>query len=333
MDLDLVLEQLSRDWDARASDLEQNIHDALFELIPYSDEIPYPAQGNTLKRWQILSRVAGINLSLAKIFESHLDALAILYETGHAVETAKHELWAVWAAEGANSPLTLQDGYVSGTKNWCSAAHWVNHAVMTYRDAKQNSQLLMVHLAESGIQQQFNDWHAVGMQHTHTAQLHFDHVPIELIGEPNLYLTRAGFWHGAAGVAACWFGAAQRLAQYLHEATVHKPHAYKYMYLGEMTSHMFATQALFYQTAQLIDAEPEKTHELQIRALRANVENTVLKVLELTGKALGAAPYCNHANFAQLAADLPVFIRQSHAAFDLERIGELALQEHGIWII
>jgi hypothetical protein len=42
------------------------------------------------------------------------------------------------------------------------------------------------------------------------------------------------------------------------------------------------------------------------------------------GHALGASPYCKDAHFAQLAADLPVFLRQSHAERDLAALGDLA---------
>ena len=45
--------------------------------------------------------------------------------------------------------------------------------------------------------------------------------------------------------------------------------------------------------------------------------------MEVVGQALGAAPFCRNAHFARLSADLPVFIRQSHGAFDLQKIGEL----------
>ena len=67
--------------------------------------------------------------------------------------------------------------------------------------------------------------------------------------------------------------------------------------------------------------------------MRAQVEATALNVLTQVGKALGAAPYCEQPHFARLAADLPVFIRQSHAAFDLERIGELSVQEEELWTL
>ncbi|MCV9897373.1 UNVERIFIED_CONTAM: acyl-CoA dehydrogenase, partial [Cronobacter sakazakii] len=45
----------------------------------------------------------------------------------------------------------------------------------------------------------------------------------------------------------------------------------------------------------------------------------------------GARPYCEEPTFSQLIADLPVFIRQSHAAFDYESIAELCLPEKSLW--
>ena len=76
-------------------------HKILKILVTYSDKIPHPASGgkshaNTLIRWQILAYVAGIDLTIAKWFESHLDALSILHEVGYDKEV--QGLWAVWAA-------------------------------------------------------------------------------------------------------------------------------------------------------------------------------------------------------------------------------------------
>jgi len=43
----------------------------------------------------------------------------------------------------------------------------------------------------------------------------------------------------------------------------------------------------------------------------------------LVGRAMGATPFCRDARFARLAADLPVFLRQSHAERDLAELGRL----------
>ena len=326
-------------------------------LVTFSDEIPHPAQvstdasnlesvnkqkqnnedqnknteSSTLLRWQVLAYISGIDLTLAKWFESHLDALSILYELGYG-ET-QQGLWAVWAAEGHPNPIRYQDGKISGSKSWCSGAHIVDYALMTYRDEQGKSQLLNVAMNQSGIDIDNSAWQAVGMQATDTATVTFDHVAATQVGTPNAYLDRVGFWHGAAGVAACWYGATASLASYLIESYQQKPNDYKAMYLGQISSDLAVSRQYLHQVAYLIDSQPEDNHELAIRQLRTNIEQLARQVIETVGQALGAAPFCGNAHFATLSADLTVFIRQSHGAFDLQRIGELtSFQAEGnIW--
>lgn len=50
-------------------------------------------------------------------------------------------------------------------------------------------------------------------------------------------------------------------------------------------------------------------------------------VMHHAGRALGATPFCRDPHFARLMADLPVFLRQSHAERDLERLGQLTLEQ------
>lgn len=302
---------------------------AIGQLLPLTNRIPHPSQGQTLLRWQILAQVAASNLNLVKWFESHLDALSILNELGYS--GPQSGLWAVWAAEGSPQPLAFEHGQCSGLKNWCSGASIVDHGLMTYKDENNQSQLLIVDMHEQCIDIRQAGWHAMGMQYTQTSAVYFEQVKAEKVGQPNDYLNRAGFWHGAAGVAACWFGAALRLANYLIEAAKKQPNDFKNMYLGEVVTAIQTTRQFFYALAQKIDAAPHLNHEFDIRILRAQTESTAELILENVGKALGARPYCEDKQFAQLSTDLPVFLRQSHAAFDLKRIGELASEESNVW--
>lgn len=339
---------------------DQIRHEMLNILLSYASQIPHPASANnaddnsnkvssisgidqvslgTLTRWQILAYISGIDLTVAKWFESHLDALSIMHELGYEqiVKSSQSTpaLWAVWAAEGHPNPVQYQDGVVTGVKTWCSGANMVDYGLMTYRDEQGRSQLISVDMDQTSIDIDNSGWHAVGMQATDTATLSFNKVKATLIGEPNAYLDRAGFWHGAAGVAACWHGATSRLAHYLLQSYQHKPNDYKAMYLGEISTALSLSQQYFYQVAQLIDSQPSLSHELMIRQLRAQVEQVARQVLETVGMALGAAPFCGDSHFATLSADLTVFIRQSHAAFDLRIIGELASESvearEGLW--
>lgn len=302
-------------------------HKIINRLIAYSDQIPHPASGdkthsNTLIRWQILAYVAAIDLTIAKWFESHLDALSILHEVGY--DKAMRGLWAIWAAEGHPDPIRYEQGKVSGSKAWCSGAHRVDHALMTYRDEVGHSQLLIVDMQQKGIKIDNKAWQAVGMQATDTATVQFNEVAAHQVGGANAYLERVGFWHGAAGVAACWYGATVAIAAYLTAAYQKKPNHYKAMYLGQVSTSLSITQQYFYHAADLIDSQSQLSHELVIRKLRSQAEQAARQIMEVTGQALGAAPFCRHAHFARLSADLAVFIRQSHGAFDLQKIGELS---------
>ncbi|MNG16551.1 hypothetical protein D3C84_1004790 [compost metagenome] len=63
--------------------------------------------------------------------------------------------------------------------------------------------------------------------------------------------------------------------------------------------------------------------------MRAVVEHSAEQVILHVGHALGAGPYCKDRQFARLIADLPVFLRQSHAERDLAALGRQVI--NGTW--
>lgn len=231
MDLDTILIE----FEQSQLDLKTKLNSTILKLEKFSAQVPHPALGQTYLRWQILAKVAATNLNLAKWFESHLDAISIQHELG--VENIAKGLWAIWAAEGSKTPLQFENGTCSGQKNWCSGAGLIQHALMTFKDSNQQSQLIVVDMNQSGINIDYSPWQAVGMQYTQTASIQFNKVDAYKVGKPNQYLTRTGFWHGAAGVAACWFGATIRIAEFLTQACQQQPHDYRLMYLGEIIQH------------------------------------------------------------------------------------------------
>lgn len=325
-----ILSMLNEFEHAQAENKSQLRQDLLYQLVSLSKSLPYPASGHTYQRWQLFAQIAGYDLSLAKLFESHHDALSILNELGYQDEI-DDQTWAVWAADGGPAPVQVQNNYCNGIKNWCSGAEFIQKALMSYKDKEGQAQLCIVDLAHPSVHVDLSHWQAVGMQGTQTAQVHFDNTPVIPIGLPNCYLERPGFWHGAAGVAACWYGAAVRLVSFLHKSCTLNPNAFKKMYLGELAQQLSVTKQYFQYIAKLIDDEPALSYEREIRILRAQTEQCCQNVIQIVGKALGARPYCEEPTFSQLIADLPVFIRQSHAAFDYESIAELCLPEKSLW--
>jgi hypothetical protein len=80
---------------------------------------------------------------------------------------------------------------------------------------------------------------------------------------------------------------------------------------------------LLTETASWIDEHPVASAQMQALRSRAAVEEAVSTVLAHAGRALGAGPLCRDAALAQRFADLPVFLRQSHAERDLAELGRL----------
>lgn len=327
----MTILSILNEFETASAEVKSKLRISLFyQLINVAKNLPHPASGQTYQRWQLFGQIAGVDLSLAKLFESHCDALSILNELGYQQEI-DNKTWAVWAADGGPAPLQVTNDLCNGIKPWCSGAEFIQKALMSYKDQQGQAQLCIADLSHPSITTDLIHWHAVGMHATQTAQVTFKNTPVTAIGQPNSYLKRPGFWHGAAGVAACWYGAAMRLAGYLQENCQANPNPYKKLYLGEVAQQLEITKHYFQYVAELIDNKPTLSHEREIRILRAQTEQCCLGVIERVGKALGARPFCEDATFAQLMADLPVFIRQSHAAFDYEQIAELCVSEQSLW--
>ncbi|WP_342051019.1 MULTISPECIES: acyl-CoA dehydrogenase [unclassified Cupriavidus] len=344
---------------------------ALRELIdryaPAADA-PLPAAGRTLERWRLLARVAHTHGTVAiKLFESHLDALAILAELAGARPAASTQ-WAVWAAEPPFATVDARPGpdigadtldalrrdaglaasqtgpmramrtvpvRLSGRKAWCSGAREVSHALMTCRDDAGARRLAIVPIAPGmGAIATDEGWNAVGMARTYSGDVLFHDTPALLLGGADAYLDRPGFWHGGAGIAACWYGAVLPFADALRASLARRADPHVAAHLGSIDGQLHAAAALLRETAAWIDAHPGE--DAMAHALRARtvIEAAVAHTLQHAGNALGAGPLCRDARLAALYADLPVFVRQSHAERDLAALGtHIAADRNTEWAL
>lgn len=302
------------------------------------DALPIPGEGNTWLRWQALSHIADADLSLCKLFEGHTDALAILHELKADVPKQAHSIWATWAAEAPQARVQLTGAYhdgqvrLNGTKAWCSGAAIVSHALVTAWNADGQQQLTAVKLEQPGVRITERGWNAIGMQDTGSVEVEFHEASAVPVGKPGEYLSRPGFWHGGAGVAACWYGGAQKLAEALRSACQRREEPHALAHLGAVDSFLWAARAALRDGAQWIDDYPQQDAELLTRRLRSICEQTGSEVMDHVGRALGARPYCQDAELARLLSDLPVFLRQSHAERDLATAGKkVASLPQGDW--
>lgn len=292
-------------------------------------ELPLPGGGRTLERWQALAELSAVDLVLGRLAEAHADALAIRAELG-SPESPGSSLWGVWAAEPASARVTAtrraQGWTLDGHKAWCSGALLLDRALVTAH-AEDGRRLFAVRVDD--VVPLPDTWAAVGMRASGSVSVQLDRVPAEPVGGPGAYLDRPGFWHGGAGVAACWFGGALGAARTLLAAGrtgLHDVHALAH--LGAVDALVAGMAAHLAVAATELDADPSgPLARLRAARLRTRIEAGATEVLDRVGRALGAGPLCLDPVHAQRAADLPVYLRQSHAERDLAELGRLAADQ------
>ncbi|MFM0394740.1 acyl-CoA dehydrogenase [Paraburkholderia phytofirmans] len=298
-----------------------------FDRAPF---LPLPGHGETLVRWRSLAAVAACDLGLVKLFEGHTDALAILAEL-HGPTPPVDSRWGVWAAEPPDARVQAlkvgirsdgEDLRLTGTKAWCSGARVVTHALVTaWLD--DEPVLAAVAMNQPSISIDTSKWQAVGMQATASADVSFDQASATLVGGAHSYVQRPGFWHGGAGIAACWYGAAAQIAQMLRAACTQRVDPHRLAHLGAVEVALAGAAAVLRETAAYIDANPLADSQRETMRARLVVEEAATAVMNHATRTLGAGPLCRNARFARALADLPVFLRQSHAERDLAALGEL----------
>jgi alkylation response protein AidB-like acyl-CoA dehydrogenase len=296
-------------------------------------DLPAPASGQTAARWWKLAALTENDVVAGRLAEAHTDAAAILAELDGPTPE-RDQLWGVWAAEVPDAVVTAVDGddgvMLNGTKAWCSGAGLCTHALITARRDNNDRGLYAVDLRTAGVQPLEPNWHNAGMRDSDTRSVRFTDVPAVPVGGPGEYLKRAGFWHGAIGVAACWLGGARAVARPLYRAVAdeHSPasaDAHAHAHLGAVDAALAAAEAMLVSAACTVDASPNDVRaELIARRVRAVVERAVDEAITRTGRALGPAPLALDGRHAQRVADLTMYVRQSHAERDLATLGRLA---------
>jgi alkylation response protein AidB-like acyl-CoA dehydrogenase len=300
--------------------------------------VPYPGSGQTWRRLAALGEWAAADLSLGRLAEGHYDALAILAEAGKPAQAGA--IYGVWAARSAQSATMARHDsagwHLSGQKPFCSGNGLIDRALVT-AETSDGYRLFDISVADNVTHTHFDSWPAVGMAGSHSDTLDFGGRPVPddfAIGGPEFYLRRPGFWFGAVGVAACWYGGAKGLTA--HVSTSLGPDAPEpvLVELGLALAHVEAMHGLLTHAAQAIDDDPHDAKGAASRramVVRHAIHHGATQVLGHVAAAGGARSLCHDRTQGQRAADLYVYLAQHHGPQDAAALGRLAL-ESGQWI-
>jgi alkylation response protein AidB-like acyl-CoA dehydrogenase len=289
--------------------------------------LPFPGRGQTAHRLHSLRELGRTDLSIARLIEAHTDAVAILAEAGAGPGAAAGSLYGVWASDGPSSQLaaTIDGGgwKLTGIKQYCSGASLVTDALVTAHDNRA-LRTFSVSMRSHGICTQPSQWASAAMADTDTSSVSFDSVQVPgeaCLREPNWYLERPGFWHGALGPAACWAGGALSLVDAARDQNPRNPHGRAH--LGAMEALAWNLEKLLDCAGAEIDEDPDDTrHRARRRALMARhlIERSATEILDRFGRAMGPQLLAFDEQVARQYAALSLYIRQCHAERDLERI-------------
>jgi alkylation response protein AidB-like acyl-CoA dehydrogenase len=291
---------------------------------------PLPGGGSTADRLRLLSEVAEDDLVVGRLVEAHADAVAITRELGPGM-VGPGQRWGVWAAGPPDSlrAACVNGGWrITGTKGWCSGATILTHSLVDAATEK-GQQLFAVALASEGVVPCAADWVGAGMARSDTRSVSFDAVEGIPVGAPGSYLSRAGFWAGAIGVAACWHGGTVTVARpLLDKARVgNDPHLLTH--LGAVHVALEENRAVLERSAGIVDRAPCGDHAVLARSVRTTIERNAMAVIDRVGRALGPAPLARDLHHATTVADLTVYVRQHHAERDLEELGRDLINNAG----
>lgn len=324
-------------------------HDRLADLrrdtlALVSQPLPLPAGGRTARRWQALYRWARTGpVSVARLAEAHLDALAILAEAGAPgssdgpggpVDPAgrgdapdgDRSLYGVWASGGPANDLRFEptDGTITGIKRFCSGLGIVDRALVTADDGHGATWLLDVDLTTGpSLRAEPGPWTTPALADTATGTLHTDRHRAEPVGVAGWYLSRPGFWHGAIGPAACWAGAAAGLVDQAEARVEDDP--YRRAAQGELRAWDLACRTLLDAAGHASDAAPLDGDAARYRALanRHAIERAATVMADRFSQAFGPRPFVTDAGIAQRIADLHLYLRQHHGQRDLVDLASL----------
>lgn len=328
---------LLRRWVGRARRGRGDVQAGLRLARDVGAVLPAPGVGSTAALWSALATLAATDLTIARVVEPHVDALAIMAQSPEppdlqAVGAGADSTWGVFAAEGPGQRLEARDAgdrwVLNGVKPWCSLAADLSHAVVTARTPSGKRRAFAVALDAIGVTVEAAPWHARGLPAVTSGPVTFHQVNAVPVGGEEWYLRRPGFAWGGMGVAACWYGGAVGVARALaDEARTRELDQVGLMHLGATDIALHAARCVLLDAAGRVDAGAADGDAGRLAALRvrALVAGTVEEVLTRAGHAMGPAPLCISEEHARRVADLQVYVRQEHAERDQAVLGRTLL--------
>ncbi len=298
-----------------------------------------PGGGATAGLWSLLATLGAVDLTVARVVEPHLDALAILAQAGEVdlapLGVGPASTWGVFAAEGPGARLEASyDGAgwtLTGVKPWCSLAGLLSHALVTAWTGERTRRLFAVRLEGPEVRVTDQPWTARGLTAVTSGPIELTDAPAVPVGDDGWYLARPGFAWGGIGVAAIWYGATVALARRLAAPSGRPLDQIGEAHLGAVDAVVAGAGTVLADAAARVDGGRAAGPAGAALALRVRqvVRRAAEEVLDRTHHALGPGPLVTETEHAARVADLQLYLRQEHAERDQAALGRHLLDHPG----
>lgn len=263
------------------------------------------------------------NLSLGRIYEGHVNALALIMAYGSSAQRvaaardarAGH-LFAVWVTDGPAPVLVGVDQRLEGAKRFCSAAPIATRALITARVGAA-TRMLLVHL-DAGGRMLSEPSDTQGMRGCATANVDFTGVfadPAWFIGAPGDYLRQpvfsAGAWRASAvalgGLDALVDATMAQLRARSRERDPHQAARIGALLIARETAALWGAKAA--RIAEADDGDAEAT-VAYVNLARTAIESAIVGSIQLAQRSLGLAAFVRPNAVERLCRDLATYVRQ-----------------------
>jgi alkylation response protein AidB-like acyl-CoA dehydrogenase len=323
-----------------------------------------PQRREALTLWSITKELAKVDLSLARCWESHVNALVLLDGLADGRQKAawfegvvrRGELWAVWSGEPqARAPgeavsfgttVTRADGgyVVEGTKVFCTGAgamRWallmVNTAgrgAVRHATASPETQLVLAcHLSDPSVVIDPSWWDPIGMRSTcsHLVRFNRTHIPdSQVVGYPGQFLKEAWQTRFIPQYAATFLGAAEGAYEFAREYVRTQGKGgdpFVQQHVGRMAVNVDTGNLWIRQVAGLWDAgRDEEARSAGVRARHA-VEHLAEDVFRCAIRACGARCMNRPSALERAYRDFSFYVRHDNDDHLLATIGRAVLGE------
>ena len=295
---------------------------------PQLERVPLPGSGGTVERLRSLAALGALDGALVRLAEGHLDAVAIRDELGADRVARGRGVGRVGRAAGAPRRRAGRIGMaaVRGPSRGARAPPASTAPSSPPPTPTAAGPLFAGRRRRCLTSTTTGGRSACGpatrAPGTSTCRLDAPLGPVEC------YVERAGFWHGGVGVAACWHGLAERLADDTGRAG--RPGRRSVLVKAAAAERPVPSPPPPPpgRAGRQIDDDPTDIRAAQRRAQLVRVAVAGLARPSSTSRSTprAPAPCASTPDHARAVADLTVYVRQLHHGRDVAAI-ELAADD------